>query len=249
MAARIAAPLALVAAVLAGCKENPPRDATAYPADKPVAAGHNSSPENLGRVRPETERSAQRGQRLGGAGVADLPTTRDERVALRELHALNQTEILAGKLAQERGGSPAVRELGATLSREHETADDEVLSIAKSKNLFLDGDAEGSGTSTTTVEQEKLAPLRNLRGDAFDREFLQMMVKEHESGIAMARRSRDEVEGAELKRVLAEMLPMLDRHLERARALLTAAEQGVATERDQGEAAPGRAQGRRSPRP
>src|SRR5215213_1268077 len=63
--------------------------------------------------------------------AADATSGPDPADVLSKLHHANQMEIEAGKLAQEKGSSKAVKAYGKTLVRDHSAADKKVLATAK----------------------------------------------------------------------------------------------------------------------
>jgi putative membrane protein len=145
---------------------------------------------------------------LGGA---------DQEVVM-ELHHANQKEISAARMAQERASSAAVKDYAVNLVEEHSAADDKLVALARRKGMSEEKlrrpyDALPHGTLA-------MAKMRALSGPAFDREFTTRMVSNHQKTIDQVRVSRGLVKDPELRALLDELLPKLQRHHERAHALV-----------------------------
>ncbi len=177
--------------------------------------------------------------RMGNA--EGTPTgMRDAREVLRQLHHDNQMEIQMGQLAQRNGQARAVKEFGAMLVRDHQAADRRVLAVAKSKNFMLGDDTTGGGSPKADAEsQQHMEKMRGLKGAEFDRHFASMMTADHEKTITLVKTAQNDVEDAEVKALLTELLPKLEQHRERAQSLTGASAAGEA------EGAAQEAQGRR----
>src|SRR5207253_8782930 len=61
----------------------------------------------------------------------------DDQV-LRKLHHVNQEEIQAGQLAQQKGTTRDVKDYGATLVRDHTKGDQDVKTMASKMNVDLE---------------------------------------------------------------------------------------------------------------
>jgi len=64
-----------------------------------------------------------------------------ETAVLQNLHAANQDEIAAGKLAQQQASAQAVKDLAKSLVDDHTKADQQVVDVAKRANVSL-GESE-----------------------------------------------------------------------------------------------------------
>lgn len=140
----------------------------------------------------------------------------DQEIVM-ELHHANQKEISAARMAQERASSAAVKDYATNLIEEHSAADDKLIALARRKGMNEDKlrrpyDALPHGTLA-------MAKMRAMSGAAFDREFTTRMVSNHQKTIDQVRASRGLVKDAELRALLDELLPKLQRHHERAHAL------------------------------
>ena len=139
---------------------------------------------------------------------------------LRKLHHINQEEIKAGQLAQEKGSSRDVKTYGATLVRDHQKADQDVTTLARKMNLNVEEkrpDAEHQAKQH--VHENKMEQLQKMSGKDFDRGFAQMMVNGHREAIEMVKEARNTAK-PEVKSFLERVLPTLQQHEDMANDIL-----------------------------
>ena len=124
----------------------------------------------------------------------------------------NRAEAALAALAQKKAGSDAVRELAQLIQRDHQDANDKLASIAGAAGA-------ADNPTTSTPEHKQLQDrLSRLDGAAFDAAYTAEMVKDHEKDIAKYQKASAELKNPELKAYIADTLPHLKQHLEKARA-------------------------------
>jgi putative membrane protein len=161
------------------------------------------------------------GAKLMDEGLLPIPT--NEQAFLEMLHHGNQEEVQLGQLAQKKGTSQGVKDFGARLVKDHQAADQKLMTYAQKKNLQLgepkaDDDFKKMMKNANEAEQAK---LQSLHGPAFDRAFLASMVGEHDADIAKVMAGQKQfASNAELKGLLDGMLPTLKGHRDEAYRLL-----------------------------
>jgi putative membrane protein len=143
--------------------------------------------------------------------VASGPATTPDSKALAFLHHKNNEEIQAGMLASQKGSSPAVREYGEMLARDHRAADDKVSASAKAQGVLV--------MSNEKPHEDPLAKLRTLEGSDFDKAFAKEMISGHEKVISKLEKMRAEVTNSSTRQLIDDTLPTLRTHLEKARQL------------------------------
>jgi predicted outer membrane protein len=154
----------------------------------------------------------------GSAPAPGAATDRRALEVLATLHQTNQEEIQMGKLAQERGHSGAVKRFGAMLVRQHTEADQRLVEYAGKNDYRLPTD-DPAMKAKAEASQRAMEKLRGLEGAAFDRAFATMMVQGHEEAVTLVTRAREQVTDPELQTLLGDLQPVLERHLEQAKAL------------------------------
>ena len=119
-------------------------------------------------------------------------------------------EIDVGKLAQEKGQSEAVKQLGAMLVKDHGEHKAKAEEVASQLGVTP---PTGSGIGAKTT----YAKLKLLSGPSFDRSFAKAMVKDHQEDIKEFQKefSKNDPAG----KLAKDSLPALQKHLKAAQAL------------------------------
>jgi putative membrane protein len=120
-----------------------------------------------------------------------------------------QAEVELGKLAQERASNDAVRQFGQRMATDHGKANEELMQLAKSKNLSL-------ATDLDSKHKQLRDKLAKQSGDAFDRAYMSEMVKDHKNDVAEFKKQADRGKDPDLKAWASQKLPTLQEHLRMA---------------------------------
>ena len=126
-------------------------------------------------------------------------------------------EVKMGELAQERGQSEGVRELGEMLVEDHSKAMKETAELAQDLGVI-------PPAQPTAEQTQKHDALARLSGAEFDREFAAEMVKAHEETIAKYEKQAQSGD-SEVAKHAEDLLPTLEQHLAMARRLESGAAQ------------------------
>jgi putative membrane protein len=121
-------------------------------------------------------------------------------------------EVELGKIAQQNGASAAVKQFGQRMVEDHSKANKELESIATS--LGMTAPKEPGSKQRADIKK-----LSNLKGEKFDREYAQHMVKDHEKAVALFEKEAKTGGAPELKAFASKTLPALQEHLKMAREL------------------------------
>jgi len=122
----------------------------------------------------------------------------------------DNSEMMLGSLAAERGASPELRDFGRTLRDDHARARDQTVPLARREGVPITQAPMPEAAS----ERRK---LERLHGRAFDREFARYMVKDHRKDIAeFEAQARRRGPAGDLAQAI---LPDLRKHLDMARRL------------------------------
>jgi len=150
---------------------------------------------SVGAMTAATAASAQ------GAGAQDF---------LAKAIKGDNSEIMLGSMAAERGASPALRAYGQTLHDDHSHAREQAVPLAQRMGVTVPTEPMPEAAS----ERNK---LEGLHGRAFDHEFASYMVKDHKKDIAdFEREARQSGPTADLAK---QTLPVLHKHLAMAERL------------------------------
>src|SRR5688500_17698062 len=100
----------------------------------------------------------------------------DVREFIRGAGESGQAEVAFAGMAQQKSQHGTVRALAARLEREHRATNQELMTLAKAKQVDMPG--------LLTQSRASQRKLEDLSGAAFDREYIAMMVKAHDASIA-----------------------------------------------------------------
>jgi putative membrane protein len=141
---------------------------------------------------------------------------------LTKLHHSNQMEIEAGKLAQKKGESPAIKKYGKTLVSDHTAADKQVVALAKQLKVEL--------PKEDVKDDGMLEKARATTGADFDKTFAASMLEDHKKDVEEATEARDKTSNPKLKKLLTAIVPKLEKHRDTAQKLVDA--EGTAKEKE-----------------
>src|SRR4029453_11475848 len=113
---------------------------------------------------------------LVGAQQGNVQPSADRTFASKAAMG-GQAEVELGKLAQERASNDAVRQFGQRMATDHGKANDELMQMAKIKNLSL-------STELDSKHRQLRDKLAKLSGTAFDRAYMSEMVKDQKQDVA-----------------------------------------------------------------
>jgi putative membrane protein len=140
---------------------------------------------------------------------------------IAHLHHVDQVEIDLGKTAQK-VATANVKSYGTTLEKDHQSTDKDLAAFAK-KHGVSTIPAEKPETEADRQEQKdmttQIAHLKTLKGADFDKEYLTMMVSDHDKEIARIDVSIGAASDPDLQTLLKSVKPVLQRHADQARDL------------------------------
>jgi len=137
----------------------------------------------------------------------------DDSEVLVNAAETNLLEIEVGKLAQTKGTSAHVKEMGKMLEADHSKALSDLQAFAAKKSVSLP-------TVITDDGKEHYSDLNGKEaGKDFDRKFADMMVDGHEDAIKKMEDASKNANDAEVRTWAAGMIPTLQTHLDHAKKL------------------------------
>lgn len=173
----------------------------------PVLQAHPASPSRAGGLQQ----------------LAAVPLTSADLEFMLAAAAYADAGMAAAQLALARADAPRIRALAQRMREDHRDTRSRLREIAHAKGVAL---PRGANNEQRLV----LAGLRGLRGDAFERDFLQRAaINEHrELIVLMHQQATWPGRDPELARLAARMLPRLQEHVAVAQTLQDAAVIGAA---------------------
>ena len=123
----------------------------------------------------------------------------------------NLAEIQMGQLAQQKGQSDAVKSYGQMLVSDHQANNEKAKQVASQLGVT-------PPTQPSAKQKSEYDKMSKLSGAAFDRQFAQMMVKDHKQDIAKFQREAKKTKDP-LGQYASDTLPVLKKHLEAAQKM------------------------------
>ena len=148
----------------------------------------------------------------------------DEQATIAHEHAVNQMEIMLGQMAQKQSTTQAVKDFGKDLVSDHQKADSDLTAFAKKHDAVIGKDvAKTAGDKQDQADMQKtVSALKTMKGSAFDKQFLDMMVTGHEHELTKLDTFITQTTDGDLKTLLSDVKPVMQKHEDSAKTLQTA---------------------------
>jgi len=128
-----------------------------------------------------------------------------DRTFMMKAAAGGREEVELGRLAQKHASNDAVRRFGQRMVADHAKANQELRDLATSKGVDL---PEKAVQHDSTGDR-----LALLRGQEFDRQYVNDMVRDHKRDVAEFRHMQSTVSDPDVKAWIDKTLPTLEDHL------------------------------------
>ena len=129
-------------------------------------------------------------------------------------------EVEAGKLAQSKGSSQAVKDFGAMMVKDHSAANDKLKTVASNSGTELP-------TTSSASQMAAKAKLEVLSGDSFDKAYIKNQVSAHRDTEALLKKEIASGQDTNAKAFATDVLPTVKGHLRKIEKIAT--EAGVST--------------------
>jgi len=131
----------------------------------------------------------------------------DDADFLVKAEEINLEEILIGRLAQTRGTTTRVKELGKMMETDHTRASTDLQALAAKKQVTLPTTLTDDGISANKK-------LMDTESADFDKEYVDMMISGHKDAISKFEKASTDADDPEIRNWAASMLPVLRQHLD-----------------------------------
>jgi len=121
-------------------------------------------------------------------------------------------EVQLGQMAAERASNPDVQRFGQRMVTDHSQANQELMTLAQSKNIAIPKDIDKQ-------HQKTAGTLTKKQGTSFDREYTRDMVTDHEKAVRLFTTEANEGSDPDIKAFASKTLPTLQEHLQMARQM------------------------------
>ncbi|MBV9217746.1 MAG: DUF4142 domain-containing protein [Acidobacteria bacterium] len=145
------------------------------------------------------------------ANSVSSATTASPESFMKDAAQGGMAEVEMGKLAAQKATDPEVKKFGQMMVTDHTAANNELKGVAGKKNFALPADL-GS-------HQSDLDKLKGLSGADFDKEYVEMMVSDHETDVSLFEKQSEYSTDPDVKAFAAKTLPTLKKHLDAIKAI------------------------------
>jgi len=140
------------------------------------------------------------------------PLNKDDSEFVTKAASGGMMEVELGKVAQEKAKSQRVKDFGSMMVRDHSQANDELKSIASSKNFTVP-------SAMLEDHQKHVDELKKKSGDDFDKAYMKMMLDDHKKDVSEFKETSEKATDADIKNFATKTLPVLQKHLDSAKAI------------------------------
>jgi putative membrane protein len=116
-------------------------------------------------------------------------------------------EVELGRIAAQKGTSDEVRQFGQRMVDDHSKAGDDLKQVAAGKGWTLPAALDAK-------HQADVQKLSALSGEKFDKEYVNMMLKDHKKDVAEFQKEAARGADADIKSFATRTLPTLQEHLQ-----------------------------------
>lgn len=125
----------------------------------------------------------------------------------------DMVEADLGQLAQDVAASQPVKDYGQMLLTDHTNDFAQLHVIAQQANLTVPAAIDAENVKTT------IAPFHKLKGEAFDHHYIHEMAVGHTKAIEIYKKEAADAQNPAVKSYAEQALPVLQKHLDHAKAL------------------------------
>jgi putative membrane protein len=137
--------------------------------------------------------------------AADSTASEGDREFVAKAAADGAAEVELGRLAAKKASSPAVRQYGEQMARDHTRAGEELKKYAAAAGIT-------ASAMPDAAQSRVKARLEKLSGTKFDEEYIRLMRENHRMAVDLFKSQSQNGTDPGLKKFAAATLPALESH-------------------------------------
>ena len=153
-----------------------------------------------------------RGDKPADSQTSTTPPSQESIDFANKAAAGGMMEVEAGKIAQQNAKSQRVKDFGSMMVTDHSQANDELKGLASANNITLP-------TALPADMQKHIDMMVKMKGDAFDKHYMDMMLNDHVKDIDEFKKESNSSNNDAFKAFAGKTLPTLQKHLDSAQAI------------------------------
>jgi putative membrane protein len=170
--------------------------------------------QSTGMTRTEVE--GDTAAPAGGAATATTPAYSDANIVALLDHA-NEADSAAGAVAAKKATNPKVKEFAKLMMSEHHALRQQGRQLADKLGVTPQPPADDPVTQLASKETAALESAP--KGPEFDRTYIDQEIGAHEAVLDLAGRAHDSAQNPELKKLIEQAKPVIEKHLEQAKTI------------------------------
>jgi len=139
------------------------------------------------------------------------PDTADQQF-MKQAAIGDMAEIQLGQMAQAKATDPKVKSFGERMVKDHSTADDLLKNLAQQQHVSVTADLDPQHKNEQSM-------LSNKSGSEFDKDYIRLMVHNHQKTIQKFKHEAASSTDPTLKAFARNTLPTLQSHLQEAQKI------------------------------
>lgn len=152
-------------------------------------------------------------QKADSINQADKPMANNQDADFMTKAAIGGImEVKMGQVAEERATNSSVKSFGAMMVTDHSDINNTLKMLAEKKGVVLPDSLDNS-------HQSDVENLINDKPSKFDKDYIDMMVKDHKKDIKEFQDAQNNVQDSMLKAFITQTLPTLQKHLNAAESI------------------------------
>lgn len=169
--------------------------------------GHKDAKENADSMNMAKDTTKMDSTKKDTMAKTPMAVNTDDSKFATDAANAGLAEVALGKLAETKSTNAQVKNFAEMMVKDHGKANDELMAIAKQKNITLPAapDAE---------HQKKMDDLSKLSGKDFDKAYVDAMVDGHKKVLDMMKMGADKCADSDLKAFAAKTAPVVQMHLD-----------------------------------
>jgi len=143
-----------------------------------------------------------------GASTSPVRSTslgESDRNFLKEAAEGGMAEVELGRLAAQKGQNAEVKRFGERMVTDHSKANNELKQLASQKAVTVP-------TELGNTTKQEIDRLSKLSGAAFDREYMKLMVEDHDKDVKGFQEQASSAADPDVKSFAAKVLPVITEH-------------------------------------
>ena len=119
-------------------------------------------------------------------------------------------EVKLGEVAKEKAQNPDVKAFGERMVKDHSAINDKLRAVAEKKGIKIPDQLDKK-------HQEWVDTFSKMDAKKFDKEYMDLMVKDHKRDVEAFQKEAKEAEDPQVKEFASTTLPTLKDHFEQAK--------------------------------